>query len=99
MWVSRFSIPIESCREDVAVNADLALHTTDEAGAIGAGWNQAGHRLAVLGDHDAFRIEIVQQRQALFFEFRCVYPLHNPILPTGQEYCPAIFLDQLALLL
>ena len=28
-------------------------------------WNDARHRLAVLGNHQALRVQLVQQRQAL----------------------------------
>ena len=78
------SIPTEPSRQDVAVNADLALHTADEIGAVCARRNKAGYRLAVLGDLDSFGIEIIQQCQALFFKLGRTYLLHHRILPTRQ---------------
>jgi hypothetical protein len=49
--------------------ASIFLHRADELSAVGIGWNQSRYGLPVFSDHNAFRIEILQKRKALFFEF------------------------------
>jgi len=58
----------------------FALHTSDEVGAVGACGNQTRYSLPVLGNHDPFRLQILENSQALLFEFRGINGLHDLIL-------------------
>ena len=58
------------------MDLDLIFHAADQVLASAIGGDQAGDRLAVLGNDNAFRIEMIQHRKALFFELGCVHLLH-----------------------
>ena len=78
--MSRFSIPLQSGGEDVALNDQLALHAPDEVGAAIRDPDQLGDGLAVLGNDDALRPDLVQQGQALLLELRGADRGHASIL-------------------
>jgi hypothetical protein len=70
MWVSSVSIPAYSGGEQIALDDDASFHRADQA-FIGMrpGRQHPGERLAALGDDNAARIELLQDAQALGFEF------------------------------
>src|SRR5215471_9513200 len=68
MCVSRFSIPADAGREDVALDLELALEAADQARRVAAERDQFGHRTPVLRDDDAVRAHAIEQREALLLE-------------------------------
>jgi hypothetical protein len=78
--VSTFSIPGEPGGDDVAFDVHLANERSDEIRRIGSERNELGNRLAVLGDHDPFRIDTVQQGQAPLLELCGRYLPHGHII-------------------
>ena len=49
---------------------DFSLEASDEVLAIGASRDQLGDGLAVFGDDQTVRIEVIEQGKALFLELR-----------------------------
>src|SRR6188768_341701 len=80
MWVSRFSIPLRSRAEDVALDGHSALQGPDERGGAGADGDELGHRLAALGDHDSFAAHAIEDGQAALLELGRPDLLHGHTL-------------------
>jgi len=80
MWVSRFSIPFDSSRQNVPVYLDLLLHAPNEFTAVRTCGNEPRHCFAVFGYEDSLGLKIFQDRQALLFEFGSIYLLHAAIV-------------------
>src|SRR6185312_9622973 len=76
MWVSRFSIPFDSSRQNVPVYLDLLLHAPDEFTTVRTCGNEPRHCFAVFGYEDSLGLKIFQDRQTLLFEFGSIYLLH-----------------------
>jgi hypothetical protein len=68
MCVSRFSIPLDARREDIALDRQLALEAADESRGLRRDRDELRHRPAVLRDDDAFGTDSVEQGQALGLE-------------------------------
>jgi hypothetical protein len=66
--VSRFSIPAEPGREDVARDPELPGEAPDQLAGIGADGDELGDRPAALGDHKAFGADAIEDRQTLLLE-------------------------------
>src|SRR5207245_2316691 len=77
MCVSRLSIPLGPGREDVTLDLQSALQRTDEGGRFRANRDQLGHGPAALRDHDAFIVDLVEDREALLLELRGCDLLHG----------------------
>ncbi len=61
VWVSRFSIPIDSRGGNIVSHLYLALEAADQLGTTGLYWNRLSHRLPVFYNDDAGRIEMVRE--------------------------------------
>ena len=61
-----------SSRHKIAGELDFSGHAPDAIGTVGILRDQARHGFAVLCNHDAFRLEVVQNRQALLVELRSI---------------------------
>jgi hypothetical protein len=78
--VSRFSIPFDSRRHDVARDFKTALQFADQVSARLLDRQQAGDRLAPLGDDHAVRADVIHQGQAPGFEIAGGNRLHGHII-------------------
>src|SRR5439155_21683759 len=79
---------------DVAFDPNLALQAADELLRLGFDGDELSDGFAALRDHDAFRIEFVEDRKAAFLEFRCSHGAHDAYLPCRHESCPVRTSDQ-----
>jgi hypothetical protein len=68
MCVSRFSIPPDARREDVALDGQLALEAADEGRGLRGDGNELRHRPTVLRDDDPLGADPVEQGEALGLE-------------------------------
>lgn len=62
------------------MNLDLILHAANKIGTVGAGGNHTRQGLAMLGDDNPFRVQVLQQRKTLLLEFGRIDGLHATIL-------------------
>ena len=78
MCVSRLSIclPPDAGGKDVASNPDLVPHTTNQLGVFLIVGKNPGNWLSVFCHDQSVDIQLIQQCQALFFEFRCSNRFH-----------------------
>ena len=93
MCVSRLSIclPLDAGGKDIASNPDLVPHTTNQLGTFLIVGNNPGNWLSVFGNDQSVDIQLIQQCQALFFEFRCSNPFHIIGAQKGQAFVFSIF--------
>src|SRR5581483_3495887 len=84
MWVSRLSIPAQAGRKDVALDLDLAGEAADQRLRIGADREELGDGPAALGDYHAFRVDAVEDREAVGLELGCRDRAHRRSVPVDS---------------
>src|SRR4051812_7541210 len=86
MCVSRTSMPADTRRQQVALDADPRFETAHQRGRLGRGGKHFRDRSAVLGDQEAFRADLVEQREAPCLEFRRADSFHLQSLHVTTFY-------------
>src|SRR2546426_12567013 len=76
-WVSRFSIPPQARRQDVAFDLDLSLEGPDQCRGCRLDRDELRHRPAVLGDHDALGTHLVEDGETFLLELCGAHRLHG----------------------
>ena len=79
MSASRLSIwvPGNAGGKKVPPNLDFVSQAANESGALLVVRDDAGDGFAVLGDNEAFGVELVQQIEALLLELGCCNGFHD----------------------